>query len=216
MNKKVKTAFKKLLGSGRAWLTPTGFTDGLYDIFVEPLEELRETIKNIKLTHFPVTYTNENNIVNSEEMFDITDIDGKTLTERAQEVEKQWLTFSGTQTYKQLENILQKKGLPVYVIENIPQNYDTLGGMLIGNGFIATAQGKNDPINYVNGKHTFIIQSTNFYDETEYLNVVNLVVKIKAAHTACYFMPRYLLIEDIHEVMTVDDFQNLIINQFAS
>jgi hypothetical protein len=207
MNFSARSTFKKLLGKGRAWLTPKGFTEDVLNLFAYPFEVVKDVLIKLKLTHFPVTYTNENNILNGEELFKITDIEGKTLTERAATVEAQWSIFGGCQNYKQIELILQRKGLPVRVIENIPQGYNLYGGRLIGNGFIQTPDGEIDPINAGNLKHCFIIQSSDFWDENIFLTTVKTVAPIKPAQNGAYFIPRYLRKKEIHHVLTKSQMQ---------
>lgn len=215
MNFAARATFKKLLGKGRAWLTPKGFTEDVYNLFAYPLEVIKDVLIKLKLTHFPVTYTNENNILNGEELFKITDIEGKTLTERAATVEAQWSIFGGCQNYKQLELILQRKGLPVNVIENIPQGYNLYGGRLIGNGFITTPDGETDPITDTNHKHCFIIQSNDFWDENIFLTTVKTVAPIKPAQNGAFFIPRYLRKKEIHHVLTKSQMQGYKKSQYC-
>ena len=122
----IETAFKKLLGNGRAFLTPRGFTSDFLDLLISPLSELKAKLINLKLTHFPTRHLDENNVLNGEELFAIEETEGLTLPERAANVEGQWSIFGGSQSYKQLELILQKKGLPIRIIENIPKKYNIL------------------------------------------------------------------------------------------
>ena len=61
MNFSARSTFKKLLGKGRAWLTPKGFTEDVLNLFAYPFEVVKDVLIKLKLTHFPVTYTNENN-----------------------------------------------------------------------------------------------------------------------------------------------------------
>lgn len=192
MNKTLETAFKKLLGKGRAFRTPVGFMSDFLDLLVSPLVDVKERLLNIKFTHFPTVNVDENDIVNGEELFGIKDTAGKTLEERAANVESQWSSFAGCQTFKQIENILQKKGYNVRVIENIPPGYNTYGGRLIGNGFIQTNSGKSDPITIKNGKYSFIVQSDNYFDENEFQKIVEDIAKNKPAHNGAYFIPKYL------------------------
>ena len=207
MNFSARNTFKKLLGKGRAWLTPKGFTEDILNLFAYPIEVVKDRLIKLKLTHFPVTYTDENNIINGEELFKITDIAGKTLMERATTVEAQWTIFGGSQNYKQIELILQKKGLPVKVIEYIPQTYNLYGGRLIGNGFIQIPTGETDPITQTNKKHCFIIQSSEFWDENIFLTTVKTLVPIKPAQNGAFFIPRYLRKKEIHHVLTKSQMQ---------
>lgn len=209
MNKTLETAFKKLLGKGRAFRTPVGFMSDFLDLLVSPLVDVKERLLNIKFTHFPTVNVNENDIVNGEELFGIKDTAGKTLEERAANVESQWSSFAGCQTFKQIENILQKKGYNVRVIENIPPGYNTYGGRLIGNGFIQTNSGKSDPITIKNGKYSFIVQSDNYFDENEFQKIVEDIAKNKPAHNGAYFIPKYLRKKEIHHVLTKSQMQEI-------
>jgi len=208
-NLSITKAFKKLLGKGRAFRTPLGFMDEFLTLIVSPLLDIKNRIINLKFTHFPSTNNDENDIINGEELFQIKEISGKTLAQRAANVESQWSSFAGCQTFKQIENVLKKKGFDVTIIENIPKNYDTYGARTIGNGFIVTSSGKDDPIKITNGKHTFIVQSGSFYNESEFLNVVEAIVKNKPAHNSAYFIPRYLRKKEIHGIMTKNEMQAL-------
>lgn len=209
MNKTLETAFKKLLGKGRAFRTPVGFMSDFLDLLVSPLVDVKERLLNIKFTHFPTVNVDENDIVNGEELFGIKDTAGKTLDERAANVESQWSSFAGCQTFKQIENILQKKGYNVRVIENIPPGYNTYGGRLIGNGFIQTNSGKSDPITIKNGKYSFIVQSDNYFDENEFQKIVEDIAKNKPAHNGAYFIPKYLRKKEIHHVLTKSQMQQI-------
>ncbi len=209
MNKTLETAFKKLLGKGRAFRTPVGFMSDFLDLLVSPLVDVKERLLNIKFTHFPTVNVDENDIVNGEELFGIKDTTGKSLEERAANVESQWSSFAGCQTFKQIENILQKKGYNVRVIENIPPGYNTYGGRLIGNGFIQTNNGKSDPITIKNGKYSFIVQSDNYFDENEFQKIVEDIAKNKPAHNGAYFIPKYLRKKEIHHVLTKSQMQQI-------
>ena len=209
MNKTLETAFKKLLGKGRAFRTPVGFMSDFLDLLVSPLVDVKERLLNIKFTHFPTVNVDENDIVNGEELFGIKDTTGKSLDERAANVESQWSSFAGCQTFKQIENILQKKGYNVRVIENIPPGYNTYGGRLIGNGFIQTNNGKSDPITIKNGKYSFIVQSDNYFDENEFQKIVEDIAKNKPAHNGAYFIPKYLRKKEIHHVLTKSQMQQI-------
>ena len=209
MNKILETAFKKLLGNGRAFRTPVGFMSDFLDLLVSPLVDVKKRLLNIKFTHFPTVNVDENDIINGEELFGIKDTAGKSFEERAANVESQWSSFAGCQTFKQIENILQKKGYSVRVIENIPQNYNTYGGRLIGNGFIQTNNGKADPITIKNGKYSFIVQSDNYFDENEFQKIVEDIAKNKPAHNGAYFIPKYLRKKEIHHVLTKSQMQQI-------
>lgn len=210
MKNVIEIALKKLLGKGRAFRTPTGFMSDFLDVVASPFSEIKKRLIDLKFTHFPTVNLYENDIINGEELFNIKEIEGKTLEERAANVESQWSSFAGCQTFKQIENILQKKGFPVHIIENIPKEYNTYGKRLIGNGFILTPDGKKiDPIQIKNEKHTFIIQSDSFYNESDFLNLTEAIVKNKPSHNTAYYIPRYLRKKEIHQVMTKSEMQAL-------
>lgn len=201
MSDNIAITFKKLLGKGRAWLTPKGFTSDVLDLLASPLSELKTRIINLKFVHFPTTVVDENNIKNGEELFGLKDITGKSLEERAANVQGQWSIFGGSQNYKQIELILQKKGLPVRVIENIPDTYSKYGARNIGNGILELDVGKKDPIKITNGKHSFIIQSDEFLSEETISTIIETVVKVKPAQNGVYYLPRFLRKKEIHHIL---------------
>lgn len=198
----IKVTLKKLLGRGRAWLTPRGFTSELFDLIASPFADLKTRFISFKFIHFPTYLVDENNIKNGEELFGIKDTAGKTLEERAANIEGQWTALAGSQTYKQIEQILQQKGFPVRVIENIPQNYNTYGARAIGNGILHYKNNIKDPVVLTNGKHSFIVQSSDFFDEQTFKNIINTLVKIKPAQNVGLFIPRFLRKKEIHHVLT--------------
>jgi len=209
MKKNIEIAFKKLLGDGRAFRTPKGFMSEFLDLLVSPFSELKTRFINLKFTHFPTVNVEENDVINGEELFGLKETESLTLEERAANVESQWSSFGGCQTFKQIETILRKRGFPIRVIENIPQTYNLYGARIIGNGFIITQEGKNDPVEITNGKHTFIIQSEAFWDESDFIKMVEAVAKNKPAHNVAYFIPRYLRKKEIHHILTKSEMQAL-------
>lgn len=203
----IEIALKKLLGKGRAFRTPKGLMSDFLDLIVSPFSELKTRFIGLKFTHFPTVEVDENDIINGEELFNIQDIQGKTLEERAANVESQWSIFAGSQTFKQIENILRKKGYDVRVIENIPPNYNLYGARTVGNGFIQTESGKKDPIVITNKKHTFIVQSNEFYEENDFLSLIETLVKNKPGHNGSYIIPRFLRKKEIHNKLTKSQMQ---------
>lgn len=215
MSKTIEITLKKLLGKGRAWLTPKGFTSDFLDLIAAPFAEIKNRIINLKFTHFPTRVIDLNNIQNGEELFSLEVDSNMSLEERAANVEGQWSIFAGGQNYKQIELILQKKGLPVRVIEHIPQNYNLYGSRTIGNGFIQTPEGRIDPIVLTNGKHTFIIQADDFLSETEIETMIDTVVKNKPAQNGIRFIPRFLRKKEIHQRMTKSQMQKYKKSQYC-
>lgn len=202
---KITVAFKKLLGNGRAWRTPSGFTSEFLDILVSPIEEIKERLSVIKNAHFVSVLTDEDNIVNNEELFDITP--RNTLAERAEDIDLAWQMLSGNSNYKTLEDYLQRAGFELYIIENVDGTTPNLGrgfnyngvqydgeiddkhaqygghtGRVIGNGFLNIAGKVKDPAQFVNGKHAFYIEG--FFDpsDAEWDRIIEIVLRLKPAH----------------------------------
>ena len=203
----ISLTFKKLLGKGRAWLHPSGFTSELLDVFASPLVELKDRFINLKYIHFPTFLTDENNIANDEELFGIKDIANKTLSERAANIESQWTALSGVQNYKQIEQILQKKNLPVVVIENVPQATDILYPQAIGNGFLNIGGLIQDPVVIVDERGVFFVKAEEFLTDEQLKTIIDTVVKYKQGHFAVYYLPRFLRKKEIHGVMTKNQMQ---------
>lgn len=117
---KITVTFKKLLGNGRAWRTPSGFTSELLDIMASPLEEIKNRLSSLKYVHFPTFLVDKNNIENGEELFKIQTTKNQTLEERAASVEAQWSLLNGSLNWKPLQDALKKAQLNVSVLENLP------------------------------------------------------------------------------------------------
>ena len=177
---KITNSFKKLLGNGRAWLLIDDFTSEFMEVLISPLKEVSDKISKLKYVHFPTLNLDENNIKNSEELFNIdgADIQNKTLDKRAEIVESQWRLFSGSHTFEQLENMLKSKGFNVKIIENIPNILDAECSVF-GNSLLHIENGNYDPAKYRNGKHTFFVEIKDF-NNIEIL--LDNIVKIKSAH----------------------------------
>lgn len=203
--KTITISFKKLLGKGRAWITPKGFTSEFYNLLVSPLAEVFKYLQNLRFTHFATMILNENNISNSEELFDIKP--RETLQERAEDIELAWRMLSGNSSYKTLEKYLQKAGFEVYISENTSETAPNLGkgfnygniqysgenegktaqygghlGRVIGNGFLNIAGSVKDPAQFVNGKSAFYIKG--YFDPTDkdWERIVEIVLRFKQAH----------------------------------
>lgn len=213
---KIQKSFKKLLGTGRAWRTLKGLTSEILDVFISPASDLQEYLSNLKYVHFPSKYLNENNIKNSEEFWGFKNTENKTLEERANNVQGQWSVFTGSQHFKSLEQILQKKGYPVHIIENIPtNNYSIYGSRIIANGYLLIDNERKDPIKTTTGKHSFIIQADDFLSEEQIKSLLETVVKIKPAHNACFIIPRFLRKKEIHNKLTRNQMQQYKKSQYC-
>lgn len=213
-NKNVEISFKKLLGNGRAWSCPTGFTAELLEVLVSPLAELKERFVNLKYTHFPTFFQDINNIINDEELFQLKDTTSKTIEERAGDVEAQWTIFSGYQNYKQIETILQRKGLPVNVIEDVPES-ERYGKKAIGNGKLNIEGVIYDPVVIVDDQNVFFVKATDFLTSAQVDSLIETVVKYRQAHLAVYYLPRYLRKKEIHKVLTKSQMQAFRKNQYC-
>lgn len=213
-NKNVEVSFKKLLGNGRAWKTPVGFTSELLEVLVSPLAELKERFINLKYTHFPTFFQDVNNIVNDEELFQLKGVENKTLEERAGDVEAQWNIFSGYQNYAQIERILQRKGLPVNVIEDVPEG-ERYGKKAIGNGNINIEGVIYDPVVITDDENVFFVKATDFLTAAQLESLIETVVKYRQGHLAIYYLPRYLRKREIHHVLTKNQMQQYRKNQYC-
>lgn len=172
MNKNIETAFKKLLGNGRAFRTPTEFMSEFLDVIISPLSELKSRIVQMKFTHFPTQHLNKEDILNGEELFGITDIENQTMENRAINIETQWGLLEGSLNWKSLEKALKKLSINVSIVENVPPKAINVGSLslygdfqynetleetndfvrygvnasrIIGNGNIELENGLNDP-----------------------------------------------------------------------
>lgn len=203
---KITVAFKKLLGNGRAWRTPLGFTSEFLELLAYPLEKIKKRLSALRFTHFQETYVDENNIINDEELFGITE-KADTLEERASEIALSWNLLSGNAHYKTLEYFLRKAGFEIEVIENTDEdislghgtNYGTgayngyiedkkmqYGGhdsKVIGNGFLNIEGTVREPAQFKNGRNAFYIRG--YFDPTDvqWDKILDIVLKVKQAHT---------------------------------
>jgi hypothetical protein len=205
MKKTIEIAFKKNLGKGRAWITPKGFTSDFYDLIVSPFAELFKYFKGLKKVHFSTVELDENNLINNEELFDITP--RATLEERAEDIDLAWKMLSGNSAFQTLENYLQRAGFEVYIYENTDDVVPNLGkgfnyggvqyggevddkkvqygghlGKVIGNRFLNIAGKIKDPAQFINGKHAFYIQG--FFDpsDKDWDRIIEIVLRLKPAH----------------------------------
>lgn len=212
---KITVTFKKLLGNGRAWRTPTGFTAELLEVMASPLEDIKNRLSSLKFVHFPTTLVDKNNIENGEELFRIQNSGNKTLQERAADVEAQWRIFSGFQNYKQLEKILQQKGLPVVVAEDLPESY-IYGEKAIGNGELHIGNEVYDPVIISDLDNVIFVSALDFLTPEQVKSLVDTVVKCRQAHLAAYYLPRFLRKKEIHHVLTKNEMQRIFKKQYCN
>ena len=203
--KTIEISFKKNLGKGRAWVTPKGFTSDFYDLLVSPFSELFSYFKGLKKVHFSTVELDENNIINNEDLFDLTP--ENTLEQRADNIDLAWKMLSGNSAFQTLENYLHRAGFDVYIFENtsgdtpnlgsgfnygsieydgeIDEKHAQYGGhsaTIIGNGFLNIAGKIKDPAQFVNGKSAFYIKG--FFEPTDkdWDKIIEIVLKLKPAH----------------------------------
>ena len=204
--KNLPLVFIKNLGKGRAWRNPAGETLDFLNIIGETLEDIKDYFKDLKFTHFTVNYLDENNVLNGEDLFDIT-LKKPTLAERAEDVDLAWRMLAGNSSYKTLEKHLQRSGFELFIIENTDENTPDLGsgfqygntqyggeiddkkaqygghtGRVIGNGFLNIQGRINDPAQFVNGKHSIYIKGYFDPSDSEWDKIVEIVLRMKPAH----------------------------------
>lgn len=204
---KISIAFKKLLGKGRAWICADGFTSELLDVLISPLVELKERFMSLQFSHFPTTFFDENNILNGEELFAITDINNLTLEERAARVEMQW-SLVGGQGLGYVQSVINAANLPIRVSENIPtqdlsidvaiqygnvQYGEDIGGYpaqygmnsyrVIGNGLLNNAGIKQDPVNFNNYKNSFFLKGLRPITSRQWDTLTSLILAVKPLQT---------------------------------
>ena len=166
----------------------------------DAVAEVAKKISDLKLVHFPTKTLNENDIKNDEELFGVSA--SGTLQERAANVETQWRLFAGGQNYKQVEQLLQKRGLPINVVENINADFDLRDIDYIGNGELAQKDGKSDPVQINDGREMFYLCAERFLEDEEIDTLIKTLLSCKPAQTAAYYYPPYLRKKEIHEVLT--------------
>lgn len=201
----IAAAFKKMLGNGRAWMCVDEFTSEFINVITSPILELAKKVISLKYTHFTTLDIDENNIVNHEELFNITP--KGNLQQRAEEIDLAWGMLSGNSNFKTLETFLQRAGFELYVSENVNSSMPDLGtafnygfveydgeiddkkaqygghsGRIIGNGFLNIAGTIKDPAQFVDGKNAFYI--TGYFDPTdsEWDRIIEIVLKLKPLH----------------------------------
>lgn len=198
--------FKKLLGNGRAWRTPFGFTAEFLDILAQPVNVIYQRIKNLKLTHFPTLFFDVNNIKNDEELFGEYPLFASDY-ERAEYTERNWAMLNGNLHYKELQNALKNAGFNIRIVENYLNSTDyannfaygtavfgqskngkmtQYGGnpaRLIGNGQLRIGEQATDPIRLTNGKNSFFVYGDFTPTETEWQTITNIILQIKPAQS---------------------------------
>lgn len=204
---KISLAFKKMLGNGRAWMCIDKFTSEFIDVLTSPVSEVAKRVLELKFVHFPTMTLNENDIQNDEELFGIAQ--SGSLKERAATVETQWRLFAGGQNYKQIEQLLQKRGLPVNIVENINNKFDLRQIDYIGNGILELKDDKRDPVVLKDGKSVFFLCPTRFLEDDEIDTLIKTLLSCKPAETAAYYYPPYLRKKEIHEVLTKSQMEQI-------
>ena len=209
MKNKLKICLRKLLGSGRAWACQKGFTADLLEVIAEPLDEVKNRIENIKKTHFPTQTLDVYDIENAEEMFGLIPDALDTLIDRANRIESQWTLFSGFKNYDQLQTILSNKGLPVKVIESVPNTGDErMGKQAIANAPLNIAGTVYEPVVITTDDGVFFVKALDFLSNEQLSLLINTVAKYKQAHLAAYYLPHYFLKGDIDDEMTKEEMEN--------
>lgn len=190
MNKTIETAFKKLLGEGRAFRTPKGFMSDFLDLIVSPFSELKDRFLYMKSTHFPTQHTNEDDILNGEELFGITETEGQTFDDRAMNVETQWGLLNGSLNWKPLQDALKKLSINVSIVENVPPRAINIGSLSMYGDFQynETLESTNDVVRYginasrIIGNGIIQIEEKNTtlvkYKTGEFHNMAHIVTEV--------------------------------------
>jgi len=205
MNILTKT-FIKLLGKGRAWLCNDSFTQEFFELLISPAAQLKKHLSELKYVHFPSIVIKEENVINSEIMFNLTNT-SKTLETRANNAALEWRMLNGNLHYKTLENALNKAGYKIRIIEfpysgsinlgngitfgsysyNQTQDsnkiqYGAHSGKLIANGILNIEEINKEPVQLVDGKNAFYIQGYFTPSESDWDKITDIVLKLKPAH----------------------------------
>jgi len=202
---KIALAFKKMLGNGRAWLCVDKFTQEFIEVITSGIQDAAKKISDLKFAHFPLSTLNENDTKNDEELFGLESTG--SLQDRAANVETQWRLFVGGQNYKQIEQLLQKRGLPINIAENINNNFDLRDIDYIGNGFLSLKDGIRDPVEINTGKSVFFLCSQRFLEDAEIDTLIKTLLSCKPAETAAYYYPPYLRKKEIHNILSKTQMQ---------
>lgn len=201
----MKRAFKKLFGDGFLFWAIAQKTNAFFDILISPFEDIFNYFKGLKSVHFPFNVLDENNIINSERMFNLEA--AEELSKRGEAASAQWSLLSGSQTFLQLQNILRRLGFFIQVEEG--SDCDLYGARTIGNGALKTQNGEVDPIEVKTGKQVFIVRALEFFNEKNIKGLIEAIVKNKPLHNGAYFIPRFLRKKEIHGVMTKNQMQRI-------
>jgi len=124
--RRLLSASKRLLGSGRAWLLNAFNIQEVIKSFLSVPEIARDLFIALANTPFPVLQAGnipddqlEQNLKQWEKQFGIIPSKSATLQERAAAIQAAW-GANGSQGRGYLEQILQTAGVMVYVRENMP------------------------------------------------------------------------------------------------
>lgn len=202
----IEKSFKKLLGNGRAWRAPHGFTADFYTIIANRISDVCLKVKNLKYTHFPTRFYDLQNVENDEELFNNYNPDAAD-NERATLTERNWGMLCGSLHYKEIENALNTAGFRVRVLENYKNSIvendsfrygnssfgETVGGKrtqyggsvarVIGNGNLTLSDTVKDPATLKDGKNSFFVYGDFTPTESEWSTITRILLETKPAHS---------------------------------
>ena len=199
-------SFKRLLGNGRAWVLRAPNIKNTVKAFLPPLYDVQNMFYRVAMTPFPTQNTYADDITADLKMFENQfgiDNPPTTTQDRAQFVEAQW-GMVGAQGWGYIESVLQKAGLSVTVVENLPiaevigtgltqygqlqygQNQYGAGGYkVIGNGLLNIGGVKVDPVVVTSNESVFVVYSETILTNQQYQVLEDLILRIKSLNTVC-------------------------------
>lgn len=206
--------FKILLGDGRAWRLVNSNIRALVFALIKPFKDLRQAGYRIVYAPFLThnSYASEEDqlidVENYEDLFGVEPV-SNVLKERQYNIEAQW-ALRGAQGYGYIEKVMERAGIKVKVIENIPmkdlshigafeygftqygQNvndvkaqYGASGYRLIGNGNLYYNNKYNDPVKITRWDKVILIEVINPITYGQYKIFIDLLLRTKPMEIVC-------------------------------
>ncbi len=206
--------FKILLGNGRAWRLVNPNIRAIVFALIKPFKDLRLAGRRIVYAPFLTQnhYASEEeqliDVENYENLFGIEPV-SNILKERQYNTEAQW-ALRGAQGFGYIEKVLERAGIKVKVIENIPmkdlshigafeygftqygQNvndvkvqYGASGYRLIANGNLYYGDKYNDPAVITRWDKVILVEVINPITYGQYKTFVDLLLRTKPMEIVC-------------------------------
>ncbi|HIS88940.1 TPA: hypothetical protein IAA87_05925 [Candidatus Avigastranaerophilus faecigallinarum] len=226
--------FIKNLGKGRAWYAADSFTQDFFSAIISPFKEIKKYLTELQYVHFPQKVLKEENVINGENLFDISP-EGD-LESRANNVAIEWLMLAGNLSYKTIEKALNQAGYKVIVYENpetdnfnlgttfyygsnvyggvnnsddkVPIQYGAHSARLIGNGLLNIEGTNQEPVKLKNGKHTFYVLGRFTPSDKDWEEITNIILKMKRGTSVaiCQIEERKIIDNDYYNVQSFADY----------